>query len=298
MLRVRVPATTANLGSGFDCLGLALKLFNTVSIERSLTFGISVTGQGEKELPRDESNLVYRAVQEFYRAVGMAVPCLRIDLTNEVPLGRGLGSSAAAVIGGLVAANALNGGPLSEREVLGLASGLEGHSDNVAAALFGGLVVSTRADDDIEWARLPILDGVRAVAFIPDFQMPTDQARSVLPVTVSRGDAVFNIGRASLLVAAFATGRLDLLTKATEDRLHQRYRQKLFPSLESFLDGASRAGAIGAFLSGAGSTVLALTRVEDVPEVSKALLQVAEREGISGRLESLELCNEGVQFTD
>ncbi len=296
VVRVTVPATTANLGPGFDCLGLALSVFNSVTLERSETFGITLAGEGADCLPSDRTNLVYRAVAAVYQTAGISLPPLHVRLVNEVPLRRGLGSSAAAIVGGLVAANALNGFPLDDREILRLACGLEGHPDNVAAALFGGLVVSTCVDGLVEYARLNVPQDVRAVAFIPDRDMPTDRARSVLPSRVSREDAVFNVGRATLLVAAFSTGRLNLLKAATEDRLHQQYRRELFPSMDRFFDAARRAGAYGVFLSGAGSTILALTSGAE-SQVSQALLDVAAEEAVDGRVATLELCGHGAEVS-
>lgn len=296
MVRVIVPATAANLGSGFDCLGLALHMFNSVTLEPSERLDVEVVGQGERELPKDGANLVYRAAQSVYEAVGVKMPALRLRLVNEVPLKRGLGSSAAAVIGGLVAGNALNGYPLGDQELLELACRFEGHPDNVCAAFYGGLVVSSLTDGRVALARVPVAAGLRAVAFIPDFHMPTDRARALLPSTVSMGDAVFNVGRASLLVAAMSTGRFDLLGVATEDRLHQRYRRELFPSMHDFFDAARRAGAHGAFLSGAGSTVLALTSGAE-RQVCEALLEVAKERGIAGQAVTLELCHRGVEVS-
>lgn len=296
MVRVTVPATTANLGPGFDCLGLALCLFNSVTLERSETFGLTVVGEGAECLPRDQSNLVYRAAVAMHQAAGIGLPPLHVRVANEVPLRRGLGSSAAAIVGGLVAANALNGSPLDDSEILRLACQLEGHPDNVAAALFGGLVVSTCTDGEVEYARLGVPQGVRAVVFIPDDEMPTDRARSVLPPRVSREDAVFNVGRATLLVAAFSTGRLNLLKVATEDKLHQQYRRELFPSMDKFFDAAREAGALGVFLSGAGSAILALTSGAESP-VARALLDVAAKEAVGGRVATLELCDRGAEVS-
>jgi len=296
MVRVTVPATTANLGPGFDCLGLALSLFNSITLERSETFGLTVVGEGAECLPRDQSNLVYRAVVAVHQAAGIGLPPLHIGVANEVPLCRGLGSSAAAIVGGLVAANALNGSPLDNREILRLACQLEGHPDNVAAALFGGLVVATCVDGEVEYARLDVPQGVRAVVFVPDHEMPTDRARSVLPPRVSREDAVFNVGRATLLVAAFSTGRLNLLKVATEDRLHQQYRRELFPSMDRFFDAAREAGALGVFLSGAGSAILALTNGAEAA-VARALLEVAAKEALGGRVATLELCDRGAEVS-
>lgn len=288
---VRVPATTANLGPGFDCLGLALDLWNTVRLELG-TRGVQVSGEGAESLSRGEDNLVCRAAAALFREVGDASPDVAVVCRNDVPLGRGLGSSAAAVVGGLAAANALCGEPLSTRDLLRLAVAMEGHPDNVTPALLGGCQVSVTDGDDVVTSAVPTPEGLRAVLFVPERPMPTAQARALLPARVSRDDAVFNIGRTALLVNALATGDLDGLRVATQDRLHQPYRSALFPSMRLIIQAALDAGALGAFLSGAGSTVLALARGREMT-IGFEMTDVADKAGVAGEVRVVELSARG-----
>ena len=262
---VDVPATTSNLGPGFDTLGLALDLCNRVSL-RIGSIGDScgidlICGEGNGTLATDQSNLVIRSAITLYHELGQEPPPLRATLHNRIPLARGLGSSGAAVVGGLLAANALNGQPFGEAEILGMAAGLEGHPDNVAPALMGGLVVSaieeSRDGQRIVTHRLPPPEIV-LVLCIPDHPLPTGEARQVVPKRISLDTAVHNLGRVSLLVAAFATGDHQHLRVAMDDRLHQPARATVFPPLEPVIAAALSAGASGACLSGAGSTLLAI----------------------------------------
>ncbi|MBI2936383.1 MAG: homoserine kinase, partial [Chloroflexi bacterium] len=258
-VEVKVPATTANLGPGFDCLGMALDLWNLVSLEVGKSNTV-ICGEGAETLSRGEDNLVYRSVFRLFAEVGKPVPALGLSCRNAIPLARGLGSSAAAVVGGLVAANALCGRPLSQRELLRLATEQEGHADNVAPALLGGCQIVMKEGNGLLTAQVPLPEGLSAVLFIPDQPLSTEKARAVLPPQVSREDAVFNIARSAMLVNALACGKLDLLALATQDRLHQPYREKLFPSMRLIFRAALEAGALGVFLSGSGSSILALAR--------------------------------------
>jgi homoserine kinase len=217
---VRVPATTANLGPGFDCLGLALGLWNRLRLEGGPS-GISVIGEGADVLSRGEDNLVLRAASAVFREAGLPKPSLRLSCRNSIPLSRGLGSSAAAVVGGLVAANILCGEPLERATLLRVATALEGHPDNVAPALLGGCQIVVRDGDDLVTAGVRVPRWLRAVVFIPEVAMPTSEARAVLPPDVSRRDAVYNAGRVALLVNALATGKAEDLRVATQDALHQ-----------------------------------------------------------------------------
>lgn len=244
---MRAPATSANLGPGFDCLGLTLDLWNEVSA----TPGQPRTGEAE--------NLIHRAARAAFQAVGGTYPGFQLECTNRIPFARGLGSSSAAIACGLLIANHCLGGPLTPAQLLDLASGLEGHPDNVAPCLLGGVRVATVADDGhVVEARVPLALNLRAVAFIPDHSVPTAHARGVLPSSVAMADALFNVARSSLLVAALASAQPEALAEATRDRLHQRYRLALFPTGATLLETAMRAGALGAFTSGAGPSVLAL----------------------------------------
>ena len=289
---VRVPATTANLGPGFDCLGVALDIWNEVTVGRGDSFGISVSGEGVGALSRGKDNRVYQGILALYERTGESVPNLFISCKNDISLARGLGSSAAAAVSGLLAANLLLGEPLPLEELLQLGTPLEGHADNIAAALFGGCQLVTMDNGRVIHAPIPLPPELKAVLFIPDFEMPTQESRSILTPEVSRSDAVYNLGRVGLLVAALVTNRLDYLRLATQDRLHQPARQALFPAMESLLEAAIEVGALGAFLSGGGSTIVALTRGEG-QAIEEAMMSAARRAGVEGRTRVSRLSQKG-----
>lgn len=279
---VTVPATTANLGPGFDCLGMALELHNVFTVEPSNHSAIIVRGQGEDKLPHGARNLVFRAMAQVYGEMGKVMPPLLVTCQNEVPLRRGLGSSATAVVGGLVAANELLERPLSKDRLLELATALEGHPDNVVAAIFGGCQVVAQ-NGGLVHVSVPLPSGLQAVLFVPDFEMPTRHSRTILPRRVNRADAVYNLGRVGLLVTALTTNQLEYLRVATEDRLHQPVRQTLFPAMGLLFQAALNAGALGAFLSGSGSTILALCR-DGAAAVAQAMADAAAQVGVSGKV--------------
>ncbi len=281
-VQVRVPATTANLGPGFDCLGLALELHNQVEMTTAEgDLHITIQGEGADRLPTDESNLVYQAAARLFRQVGGAPGGLRIRLINGVPLMSGLGSSSAAIVGGLLAANALLGNPLSPDEVLALAVEIEGHPDNVAPALLGGLTVVASDESGPVYRRLAV-PAMRVVLAVPDLAVPTAQARAALPRQVPLADAVYNIGRAALVVQALTTGDFDLLARVMDDRLHQPYRAHLVPGLAHVFDAARMAGAAGVALSGAGPSVVAFAPGQHAA-VARAMQQAFACHGITSR---------------
>ena len=287
-IKVRVPATTANLGPGFDCLGMALDLWNELVVEVADGPAVSVQGEGAGDLPTDPNNLVYKAMEHLFKTVGTDMPGLKLHCVNEIPLKRGLGSSAAAIVGGLVAADLLlgqSGGgkrpSLSKHELLDLAADLEGHPDNVAAALLGGIQLVARENRALLSAPVPVPEELRAVLFVPEMTIVTEEARAVLPSRVSMEDAVYNMGRVALLVQALATGSLENLSFATGDRLHQPYRQALFPAMKLIFSAARDAGALGVFLSGSGSTILALTAGREMT-VAYEMAEAARRANVAG----------------
>jgi homoserine kinase len=294
---VRVPATSANLGPGFDSIGIALDIYNTVSIEASDEFGMRLSGEGEDVLSQGQDNLVYQGVMALYEKLQRTVPPLRISCENWVPLARGLGSSSAALVAGLVAGNEFLGHPLSSQALLQIATRMEGHPDNVTPALFGGLQVAAMNGGTVEHIAVPLAVDLRIVLFVPDFPMLTSEARDVLPRHVSRTDAVFNLSRASLLIAAMATGSIGHLHMAMEDALHQRYRYKLFPALEDIIAAAEESGAAGAALSGAGSSVLAFT-LGGEERVAEAMAGAGMRAGVDGRTMITRICYSGAQVTE
>jgi homoserine kinase len=280
---VRAPATSANLGAGFDCLGLALDLWNEVAA----TPGTLAAD--------DASNLILRAARATYDQVGARYPGFELQCTNRIVFSSGLGSSAAAVACGVLFANRCLGNPLDESAVLDLAVRLEGHPDNVVPCMLGGTRVALRLEDG-RVVQSPVTMGLSlmAVCFIPDLGIPTPYARGLLPTRVSHADAVFNVARASLMVAALSVGRADLLAEATRDRLHQAYRLPLFPAGATLLDAAMQAGALGAFISGAGPTVLALCLADATADVvADAFTSTAQQAEVGGRVLRLGLCDRG-----
>ena len=293
-IRVAAPATTANLGPGYDCLGMALDIWNTVEVE-PLPDGeapsVSVSGEGAGELEDGPENLVYRSMEFLYRELGRPMPPLRVRCDNEIPLARGLGSSAAAIAGGLAAANALanmneDGGGFAARDLLEMAATIEGHPDNVAAAVMGGLqLVVTEAQDTREntlyTVPVSVPAAIHAVLFIPETRIATADARAVLPQQLSVADAVHNMARVALLVAGMATNHPEYLSVATQDKLHQPYRQPLFPAMKLLMKAALDAGALGAFLSGSGSTVLALTQGREMT-VAYEMAEAARQASVEG----------------
>jgi homoserine kinase len=277
---VKVPATTANMGPGFDCLGMALDIWNHVTVEVGAS-GIEVSGEGADSLPTDDSNLVYQGFRTALIEAGRPVPQVRLVCRNEIPLGRGLGSSSAALIGGLVAGNELCGRPLDQATLLDLAANIEGHPDNVAPALLGGCQIGVWHDRRLVTSNVPVPDGLTAVIFIPEVEMATDDAREVLEDRVARQDAVYNIGRVAMLVRAMYTGDFSTLAIATDDRLHQPARQSMFPAMKNIFRAAIGAGALGVFLSGAGSSVLALAKGRELT-IGYEMADAASNSGLNG----------------
>ncbi len=289
---VRVPATSANLGPGFDCLGLALAL--TVDVTLSLA-------PAKGDAPPIAA-LTVAAAKAAYREAGQQTPrelsaTWRDGRSPRLPVARGLGASAAARAAGLLGANALMRGALSPDELLALGAELETHADNMAPALFGGLQIVARDGD--RWLRLtvPLPRGLKVVLFVPDFEMPTQESRRRLPRRLSREDAVFNVGRAALLVGALAQGRWELLDAATQDRLHQPARAEIFPALPDIFAAAKEAGAHAAYLSGAGSTVAALATGRE-ERIARLMQQAAVARGYSGRAIITEPSEDGAEIVE
>ena len=303
-IRVAAPATTANLGPGYDCLGMALDIWNTVEVEplpEGSAPSVSVSGEGAGELEDGPENLVYRSMEFLYRELGRPMPPLQVSCDNEIPLARGLGSSAAAIAGGLAAANALSGGEFAARDLLEMAATIEGHPDNVAAAVMGGLQLvvtehpstssgqtdagenTLRQAQDRLLYTVPVSvpAAIHAVLFIPETRIATADARAVLPQQLSVADAVHNMARVALLVAGMATNHPEYLSVATQDRLHQPYRQPLFPAMKLLMKAALDAGALGAFLSGSGSTVLALAQGREMT-VAYEMAEAARQASVEG----------------
>lgn len=294
-VRVRVPATSANLGPGFDVLGLALALHNEVDAEEADGVSVVIEGEGAGRLETGARNVVARAVRMAFEAVGRPFRGVALRCVNHIPPSRGLGSSAAAWMGGLVAGNALAGGGLSRDTLLELATRAEGHPDNVAAAVLGGLTVSCADGARVTAVSLPVPREIAWVVLLPETESSTREARAVLPDSVPRADAVFNVQRVSLLLAALGAGRPDLLDLAMQDRLHQPYRQRLFPWMEAVAAAGRRAGALGCVLSGAGPSMLAAVRGSG-DDVARAMERALREAGIGGRALSLPVDAEGATW--
>lgn len=300
---VEVPASSANLGAGYDCLALALGLTNRIEFEvRGWSRGdieLTVDGEGEGELTEARDNRCVRGVEAALREIRGEIPegvGWRIEMRNEIPLARGLGSSAAATVAGLVAGNALLGEPLTQADLLRLATAIEGHPDNAAAALLGGFVVSAAIDDGVEALRFDAPRDLRAILFVPELRLATDEMRAVLPDTVPRADAVSNLTRVAVAVAGMAVGRFDLLRVVTLDRLHEPYRAAVFPQLPQFIEAARGAGAIGACLSGAGSTIVAFSdSVRTITRIEGAFTAASADADLPGRILVVSPRNAGAQ---
>jgi homoserine kinase len=295
IIDVRVPATSANLGPGFDVLGLALGLYNDIAYEEAEGVVVAIEGEGAGRLDTGADNVVARAARMVYEAAGRRFPGATIRCVNRIPPARGLGSSAAAWVGGLIAANAALGSPLDRDAVLDLACRAEGHPDNVAAALLGGLTVSCAAGDRVTAVSLAVSAEIGWVVLVPETESSTREARAVLSADVSRSDAVFNLQRLGLLLASVGSGRIDLLRLAMEDRLHQPQRQSLFPWMESVRRAALDTGALGCVLSGAGPSLLAA--VEGSGEAAaRAMERALGAAGVPGRASALPVDTVGATW--
>jgi homoserine kinase len=294
MLTVRSPASCGNLGAGFDALSMAIDLCNEVTAEPASRLSIENIGEGAEALSGGPDHLVYRAIQRAHQACDREAPALSVRCQNQIPLSRGLGSSASAVSAGLLLGNRLQGDPLSLDDLLALGSAMEGHPDNVVSCMLGGIQVSVETDGQVLHSSIPINIALRAVLFMPDLAVDTQTARRLLPRQVRLEDAVFNLGRSALLVAALANGRPELLKVATEDRLHQPPRSALFPSMPAMFQAALEAGAVAACLSGAGSTILALA-TDHVAQIAAALENCAAHNGIGGSVRIASIRDQGAE---
>jgi homoserine kinase len=298
-VRVYVPATTANLGPGFDALGLALNLWNETEFisTQNGTISLDIQGEGVEKLPRDATNAIAQAALQVYHLAGKPCDGLHIHCINRVPLGSGLGSSSAAMVTGLLGANALLGNPFSNTEILKLAIENEGHPDNVAPAMLGGLVASIIHEDEVISLRLPASarrETIRITVVLPDFDFPTQQARAILPKQIDRKDAIYNISRAVLVTEALRTGDLDLLGKAMTDALHQPYRLPLIPGAQAAMEAARRSGAAAVALSGAGPSLIAFSNGRE-EAIGMAMKEAFEQAGLHARIFYLRVSERGAR---
>lgn len=297
---IKVPATSANLGPGFDTLGLALDLWNETTITSEKEFSVQVTGEGAGRLASGKNNLLVRAAQRVAERVGKSLPPFHAECVNRIPLSSGMGSSSAAILTGLLAGNALLENPFSREEILNLACEMEGHPDNVAPAMMGGLVVSTVEDGKVIARQISVGMNVHVTIVLPNFYLPTKQARAALPKKVSMRNAIHNISRTALIVEAFRNGDLDLLGNVMTDKLHQPYRLKLIPGAASAMEAAKEAGASAVALSGAGPSVIAFSTGEaGVPQgdaIGEAMKRAYEAAGVEARIFRLGVASRGAEL--
>jgi len=297
-VKVRIPASTSNLGPGFDCFGLALKLYLTVEAkvasEASEPCRVTTTGAKENEaLPRNAVNLIYRAMSFAAHREGVSLPCVELTAHNEIPLASGLGSSAAAIVAGIKLSALLSGKSISDQSVLDYATEFEGHPDNVAASIFGGFVASClRSDGTVLSTKFDWPEQIRVVVVSPQSQLPTHVARAALPRTVTRIDAVQNLQRTALFTAAIAQQRYDLLWEAMRDRLHQPYRESLVPGLAEALALPRTPGLLGIALSGAGPSIVSLVDDND-DAIGARIASCFKSRNIESTTRILEVDNEG-----
>ncbi len=261
MIKVRVPATSANIGPGFDCLGIALSLYNTFYFEE-INEGLIIEGCEEQYCGDD--NLIFISMKKAFDKLDYKYKGIKIKIEDDVPMSRGLGSSASCIIGGIVGANQLTGGKLDNNQILELATAIEGHPDNIAPALLGGLTSAVQGEDKIYYSKMNLSKDLSFHALIPDFKLSTKEARSVLPQDISRSNGVYNIGRTALLLSSLMNNEFNNLKEALNDKLHQPYRGKLIPNFDEIIKKCYDLEGLGVFLSGAGPTIMAISHRENI----------------------------------
>ncbi len=293
---VRVPATSANLGPGFDCLAIALDLWNEMTFElRPGGVQVTTSGEGSDWLYNDHRSMLWQAVLHYHKQAGTPPPAgMAITCHNNIPLGSGCGSSASARLAGLLAADVLSGGRVGQPALLRLATELEGHPDNAAAALYGGLLIVSADDNECITHRTDLPE-MQVVVVVPNFHLPTQKAREALPQKISLKDAVFNVGRTALVVEALRSGDFSLLGSALRDRLHQPYRLPLIPGARQAIDAAMQSGAIAAGLSGAGPGVIAFARA-DHEAVGQSMVAAFSAAALTARSWVVNVSNRGAEI--
>jgi len=261
MYKVVVPATSANLGPGFDCLGVALEMYNSVEVEE-IEAGLKIESSSGNNYYNNENNLIYKSMKHIFDKVGYNPKGIRLVQTDNIPGTRGLGSSAACIVAGLLAGNAMTGQRFSTEEIAFMAGSLDGHPDNTTPAVFGGLRASVLREDKLYHVEIEIPDNLKFIAFVPDFTLSTAKARMILPHLVSREDMVFNLGRLALLVSSLSLGKFENLVYGLEDKMHQPYRKRFIPDIDKIFTKSIEFGARGCYISGAGPSLMALVDSE------------------------------------
>lgn len=295
MIRIQVPATSANLGSGFDSLGIALTMYNQVYME--VCDKIDIRSNDGVAVPTDETNLIYWSAKHLYDECGKKLPGLKIVQENNIPMTRGLGSSSACIVAGLLGANRFLGAPLTQHDLVNLAAKIEGHPDNTTPALQGGLVTSAMDGGRIYSVSVPVAQNIRFGVFIPPFELKTETARGVLPDTYSRGDAVYNLSRSALMTSSLFSGSLENLRVAVQDKLHQPYRRPFIPGLDAVFRLSYELGSYGTYISGAGPTIISITDEKGIGVFKEHALSSLEEKGITGwRFEELRADSGGAKI--
>ncbi len=298
-IKIRVPGSTANCGPGFDVMGIACSIYNELEFKllKDNTVNIDVYGDGAANIPCDERNMVWKCVKLLLDKAKTEYNGAYIKMTNNVPLSRGLGSSATAIVSGLFAANAYLDNKFSLQEIFEMATDIEGHPDNIAPALFGGITVSTHTKQKLEHISfMPDFD-LKLVVAIPDFYLPTKKARAVLKQQVSLKDAIFNIGHTSMIVAALCQGKVSALKGAFQDRLHQQYRASLIPGIYDVFKAADDLGALGTTISGAGPTLIAYT-LENSEIIGQAMVEAFAKNNVNATYLVLDIDDKGAQVIE
>jgi len=302
----QVPATIANLGCGFDCLGLALPVYNTVTVEETVLPGsgieINIIDENNREdtdnIPRDKNNIVYKAIELLYNYIGQTPNELKISIKTGIPVARGLGSSASVITGGLIAANELLGKPADEAVLLSIATEIEGHPDNVAPAILGGVVLSDWEDDgSVVTRKLPWPDDWQITVCIPDYELSTGISRSVLPKDVPMKDAVYNLRHSAMFVQAVHTKDEELLKLSLKDRLHQPYRTKLVPGLSMIMENLKHTdGVLGCVLSGAGPSIAIVQNGKNMEKIKETVLSTWNNINVNARIYTFPVVDEGAKI--
>ncbi|NMM63561.1 homoserine kinase [Clostridium sp. P21] len=290
MVEVRVPATSANMGPGFDCLGIAVNMYNKFIVEE-IEEGLIIEGCDDKF--KSEDNLIYRAMKKCFEKIGYKPTGLKIKIESQIPVSRGLGSSAACVLGGVVCANELAGRVLNDQQLLDLAVEVEGHPDNINPAFCGGMTVSISEGEEVVYNKVNIKEGIKFCALIPNFTLSTEKARAVLPKFLNYNQGIYNIGRTALLISALNNGDFHLLKFACKDKLHEDYRAQLIENFYSVKEQCEKLDCLGVFLSGAGPTIMVMLKEEDnefVQNIQKFLNVLKGKWSVK----ELKIENEGV----
>lgn len=294
-VEIKIPATSANIGAGFDSLGLAVRMYNRVILEPRE--GVEVLSLDGVPVPAGENNLIYKTVKYLFDICGKPLSGLRIQQENNIPMARGLGSSSACIVAGLMGGNVLLGEPLSREDIIHMAATMEGHPDNSTPAILGGQVTAAIENGRVFYCRQQLRDDLRFAAIIPDFELKTSAARAALPKEVSRADGVFNLSRAALMAMSLASGDYGNLRVAAQDKLHQPYRLELIPGAKPVMDCALEFGAYCVYISGAGSTLMAIVGAENAGFVQRLRCWMDGQGRTGWRLALLEPDNDGAQLT-